>query len=92
MDGNNRRASYHATFFDIFGVEHTPKEIKKLIGTKKIITKFIECKDTISIMYGYFFSGFVDFMLRDKNLLDYTNLFSPNDYEKNDEIILNYFQ
>ena len=38
MNGNNRRASYHATFFDSFGVEHTPKEIKKLIGTKNIIT------------------------------------------------------
>ena len=27
-----------------------------------------------------------------KSLLGYTNLFSPNDYEKNDEIILKYFQ
>ena len=29
-------------------------------------------------------------MLKDKSLLDYTNLFTPNDYEKNDKIILKY--
>ena len=31
-------------------------------------------------MCEYFFIGFIDFMLKDKILLDYTNLFSPNDY------------
>ena len=36
--------------------------------------------------------GFVDFMLKGKSLLEYTNLFSPYDYEKNDKIILKYFQ
>ena len=45
-----------------------------------------------SIMYEYFCIGFIDFMLRGKSLLDYTNLFSPNDYQKNDKIILKYFQ
>ena len=34
----------------------------------------------------------IDFMLKDKSLLDYTNLFSSNNYEKNDKIILRYFQ
>ena len=27
-------------------------------------------------------------LLKSKSLLKYTNLFSPNDYEKNDKIIL----
>ena len=36
-------------------------------------------------MYGYFCIGFIDFMLKGKNLLDHTNLSSPNDYEKNDK-------
>ena len=31
-------------------------------------------------------------MLKGKTLLDYTNLFYPNEYEKNDKIILKYFQ
>ena len=35
--------------------------------------------------------GFIDFMLKGKSLLYYTNLFPPNDYEKNGKIILKYF-
>ena len=31
-----------------------------------------------SVMYGYFCSGFIDFMFKGKSLLEYTNLFSPN--------------
>ena len=31
-------------------------------------------------------------MLKSKSLLDYTNLFAPNEDEKNDKIILKYFQ
>ena len=36
--------------------------------------------------------GFIDFMLKDKNLIDFTDLFSPNNLKKNDDIILNYFK
>ena len=43
-------------------------------------------------MCGYFGIGFIDFMLKGKNLFDYTNLFCPNYYEKNDKTILKYFQ
>ena len=43
-------------------------------------------------MCSYFCTGFIDFMLKRKSLLEYTNLFSPNDYEINDKIILKYFQ
>ena len=43
-------------------------------------------------MCGYFCLGFIDFMLKGKSLLEYRNLFSPNDREKNDKIILKYFQ
>ena len=42
-------------------------------------------------MGAYFCTGFIDFMLNDKSLLDYTNVFPPNEYEKNDKIILKYF-
>ena len=35
-------------------------------------------------MCGYFYTGFTDFMLKGKNLLDYTNSFSRKEYEKND--------
>ena len=43
-------------------------------------------------MSGYFCIGFIDFMLRGKTLFEYTNLYSSNDYKKNDKIILKYFQ
>ena len=43
-------------------------------------------------MYRYFCTGFIDFMLEGKSLLEYTNLFSPSKYKKNDKIILKYFQ
>ena len=39
-----------------------------------------------SIMYGYFCIGFIDFTLKSKCLVEYTNLYFPNDYEKNDKI------
>ena len=39
-------------------------------------------------MCGYFCIGFIDFMLAGKKLTDYTNLFSPHDFKKNDDIIL----
>ena len=79
-------------YFDSFGVEHIPKEIKKFIENKNIITHIYRIQAYDSIMSGYFCIGFIDFMLKGKSLLDYANLFSLNDYEKNDKIILKYFQ
>ena len=43
-------------------------------------------------MCSYFFIRFIDLMLKSKSLLDYTNLFSPNDYEENDKIISKFFR
>ena len=82
----------NATCFDSFGVEHIPKEIIKLIASKNITTDIYRVQAYVSIMYGCFCVGFIDFMLKGKSLLNYTNLFSPNYYEKNDEIMLKYFQ
>ena len=42
-------------------------------------------------MCGYFCIMFIDFMLAGKSLTDYTNLFSPNNFKRNDDIILTYF-
>ena len=33
-------------------------------------------------MYGFLCIEFIDFMLAVKNLTDYTNLFSPNNFKK----------
>ena len=42
-------------------------------------------------MCGYFCTGFISFTFKGNSLIDFTNLFSPNDLRKNDDIILNYF-
>ena len=79
------------TYFDSFAVEHIPKEIKKFIDNKNIIANIFRIQTYDSILCGYFCIGFINFMLADKKLTDYTNLFSPYDFKKNDNIILNYF-
>ena len=39
-------------------------------------------------MCGYFCTGFINFMFNGNSLADSTNLFSPNNFKKNDNIIL----
>ena len=51
------------TYFDSFGVEHIPKEIKNSIGNKNIITNICRIQAYDSIMRGYFCIKFIDFML-----------------------------
>ena len=42
-------------------------------------------------MCGYFCIRFIGFMLAGKTLTEFTNLFLPDNFKKNDNIILNYF-
>ena len=81
----------NVTYFDSFGVEHIPKEIKKFIKNKNIKTNIFRIQAYKSIMCGYFCIGFIDFILAGKTLTEYTNPFSPNNFKKNDYINLNYF-
>ena len=57
----------YVIYFDNFGVEHIPKEIKKFIRSKNITTNIYTIQANNSIMCGYFCIGFIDFMLKDKN-------------------------
>ena len=80
----------NVTYFDRLGVELIRKEIRKVIGNKNVRTNIYKIQSHDSIMCRYFSIGFIDFRLKDKSLLEYTNSFSSNDYEKNDkEIIFN---
>ena len=80
------------TYFDSFGVEHIPKEIKAFIGRSlSITTNIFRIKAYDSVMCGYFCIGFIEFMLKGKSLTEFTNLFSPNNLKKNDDIILKCF-
>ena len=77
----------NGTYFHKFGVEYIPNEIRKFIGKKNIITNIYIIQAYDSVICGYFCIGFIDFMLESKSLLEYENVFSPNEYEKNDKII-----
>ena len=79
------------TYFDSFGVEHIPKEIKTFINNKNIKTNILRIQAYDSIMCGLFCIGLIDFMLAEKILTEFTNLSSPNNFKKNDNMILNYF-
>ena len=70
------------TYFGRFRVEHIPKEIRKFITNKNIITSIYRIQAYNSIMCGYFCTGFIDFILKGRSLLEYTNLFSPNECKK----------
>ena len=69
INGNNRSASYDAIHFDSFEVERIPKEIKRFIGNKNIITNIYRIQAYDSKMCGYFCIEFIDFMLKGKSLL-----------------------
>ena len=71
-----------ATYFDSFGTEHIPKEVKKFIGSRNIISNIYRIQNYDSIMCRHFFIGFIDYMLTGKSLTNYTNLFSPNNFKK----------
>ena len=79
------------TYFDSFGVEYITEKIIKLMGRKNVIANIFRIQAYDSIMCGFFCIGFIDFMFKGKALAEYTYLFSPNDFKRNDDISLNYF-
>ena len=85
MNGNN------VIYFDCFGVEHIPKVIKKFIGNENI-TNIYRIHSINNVWKLVTCNGFIDFIIKNKILLDYTYSFFPDEYEKNYKIILKYFQ
>ena len=92
----------YTVYFDSFGVEHIPKEIKKFIGNEQSSSekaRNTEIKANVfrlqaydSIMCGYFCIEFINYMFDGKSLIDFTSLFSPHDFKKNDKIIKRIFK
>ena len=56
------------TYFDSFGIEHIPKEVKKFIGNRNVISNIYRMQNYDSIMCGYFCIGFIDYMFKGKSL------------------------
>ena len=73
-------------------LEHIPKEIKTFINNENTKTNILRIQAYYSVICGYFCLGFIDFMFKGKTLTEFTNLFSPNSFEKNDDIILSFFK
>ena len=82
----------YTVYFDSFGIEHIPKEINKFIGNNDIKSNIFRIQVYNSAMCGYFCIEFINYLLKGKKLLDYTNLFSPNDLKKNDQVIKRIFK
>ena len=87
-------------YFDRFGIEHIPIEINKFINNDTTKSSSLERTESNifrtqaynSIMCEYFCIEFINYMLKGKNLLDYTTLFSPNDFKNNDRVIKRIFK
>ena len=79
-------------YFYSFGDEHVPQEIKEFVGNKNIKANIFRVEANDSVMCGYFWIGFFDFMLAGEKMNDFTNWLSPHDFKKNDDIILSYFE
>ena len=80
------------TYFDSFVVEHIPKEIIKFTGLMNVIANIFRIQAYDSIMFGYFCIAFIDVMFKGKSLTDYTNLFSPNNFLKSDDVIIHMYK
>ena len=79
-------------YFDSFGVEHVPEEIKEFVGNKNTRANIFRVQANDSVICEYFCIGLIDFMLAGEKVTDCTSLFSPYDFEKIYNIILDLFQ
>ena len=81
-----------AVYFASFGIDYTPQEVLNKIKDKSITNNIFRKKDNESIMCGFYCIAFIEYMLAGKTLLNYTNLFSPNNYKKNDKVIYKFLK
>ena len=79
-------------YFDSFGIEYFPKEVEVFVkDLSEIDRNIFRIQSNKSIMCGYYCIKFIEYMFAGKKLHDFTILFSPNDFNKNDEIIKKMF-
>ena len=72
-----------AAYFDSFGIEYIPQEVLKKTKINQLLTIYLKYKIMNLLCVGIYCIGFIEYVLAGKTLLDYTNLFSLNDYRKN---------
>ena len=74
-------------YFAYFQIEHIPQEVFSKIRDKSITRNIFRIQDNEAITCGFYCITFIEYILTGRNLLEYTNLFSPNDHKKNDKVI-----
>ena len=72
-------------YFDSLKVEYIPQEVLSKIKYESITHR--EYSLMILLCVDFFFIAFIEHTIGGKTLLDHNNIFSPNDYQKNDKII-----
>ena len=88
---------YEPRFIGVFSRNNLPRiknggYVTNVDDKKSKVTHWVSLSVDISIICGFYCIDFIEYMLAGKTLLDYTNLFSPNAYKKNDKIIYKYFK
>ena len=79
-------------YIDSFRICYIPQDVLSKLKDKSIINSICRIQSDDSFMYGFYCIALIKFMIAGKTLLDYTNLFSPNDDKENDNIICKYFK
>ena len=70
----------------IVWIEYVPQEVSNKIKDKSITHDILRIQDKDSIMCGFYCIPLIEYMLLGKAILDYNNLFYPNEYEKNNKL------
>ena len=71
-----------AAYLGSFGIEYVPQEVTNKIKDKSITYNIFRIQSDVSIMCGFYCIAFIEYMIADKTLLNYTSSFSPNYYNK----------
>ena len=82
----------YTVYFDNFGSKELYAKaldfvVGNAVGNKEIKANIFRLQAYDSIMCGYFCIEFISYMFDGKSLNDFTSLFSPQDFKKNDQII-----
>ena len=75
-----------AVSLDYFEMEYIPKEALDKIKVKSIIRKTFRVQSLDPSICEFYCVAIIEYMIAEKNLLDYIKSFSPCDYEKNKKI------
>ena len=91
-DNNNNNNNAILTALELnLEIRKLSKKIRKFIGNKNVKINIYRIQ-AYNLMCGYFCLGFIDFVLKGKSLLEFTNLFFPNEHKKSEKIIYLYYQ